>query len=86
MPTDKRRITIALPHDVDVALKEFAEVTGQSQSAFVVSCLSENIESLRLLTQAVKEAKSGNADGYKSLMAQALGTTLLNINEDSKEK
>ena len=79
MTTNKRRITISLPQDVDEALTEFSEVTGQSQSAFVVSCLSENIESLKLLTKAIKEAKSGNVSGYEALIAQALGSTLLNV-------
>ena len=87
MATDKRRITISLPKEVDDALTEFSEVTGQAQSAFVVSCLVENVESLKLMTQAIKEAKSGNVDSYQSLMAQALGTTILKMNgsADSKE-
>jgi predicted DNA-binding protein len=85
MTTNKRRITISLPQDVDEALTEFSEVTGQAQSAFVVSCLSENIESLKLLTQAIKEAKSGNISGYEALMAQALGSSLLNVT-NLKEK
>lgn len=87
MATDKRRITISLPKEVDEALTEFSEVTGQAQSAFVVSCLVENVESLKLMTQAIKEAKSGNVDSYQSLMAQALGTTILKMNgsADSKE-
>jgi predicted DNA-binding protein len=87
MATDKRRITISLPKDVDDALAEFSEVTGQAQSAFVVSCLVENVESLKLITQAIKEAKSGNVNGYQNLMAQALGTTLLKMNgsSDSEE-
>lgn len=85
MTTNKRRITISLPQDVDEALTEFSQVTGQAQSAFVVSCLSENVESLRLLTQAIKEAKSGNVSGYEALMAQALGSSLLNVT-NSKDK
>jgi predicted transcriptional regulator len=82
MTTKKRRLTISLPEDVDLALSEFAEVTGQAQSAFVVSCLSENIESLRLLTQAIREARKGNVDSYEALVAQALGTTLMRVNKD----
>lgn len=85
MTTSKRRITISLPQDVDDALSEFAEVTGQAQSAFVVSCLSENVESLKLLTQAIKEAKIGNVSGYEALIAQALGSSLLNVT-NLKEK
>ena len=85
MATNKRRLTISLPKDVDEALSEFSEVTGQAQSAFVVSCLSENVESLKLLTQAIKEAKTGNISGYESLMAQALGSSLLNVT-NLKEK
>jgi predicted transcriptional regulator len=85
MATNKRRITISLPKDVDDALSEFSEVTGQAQSAFVVSCLSENVESLKLLTRAIKEAKSGNVSGYEALMAQALGFSLLNVT-NLKEK
>lgn len=81
MTTTKRRLTISLPEDVDLALAEFSKVTGQAQSAFVVSCLSENIASLRLLTQAVKEAKKGNIDSYEALVAQALGTTIMNVNK-----
>lgn len=82
MVTKKRRLTISLPEDVDIALTEFSEVTGQAQSAFVVSCLSENIDSLRLLTQAIKEAQKGNVDSYEALVAQALGTTMMKVNKD----
>jgi predicted DNA-binding protein len=87
MTTNKRRITIALPEEVDKALAEFSEVSGQAQSAFVVSCLVENVETLKLLTQAIREAKSGNTQGYESLMAQAVGTAILKTNgsSDSKE-
>ena len=81
MTTTKRRLTISLPEDVDLALAEFSQVTGQAQSAFVVSCLTENIDSLRLLTQAIKEARKGNIDGYEALIAQALGTTIMNVNK-----
>lgn len=81
MPTKKRRLNIVLPPDVDEALREFSEVTGQSQASFVQACLVENVESLKLLTQAVREAQSGNSSQYHSLIAQALGTTLLKVNE-----
>jgi len=81
MPTKKRRLNIILPPEVDEALREFSEVTGQSQASFVQACLVENVESLRLLTQAVKEAKSGNTSQYQALMAQALGTTLIKVND-----
>ncbi|EJB0234601.1 hypothetical protein ACI45T_004717 [Vibrio vulnificus] len=77
MSTNKRRITIALPEEVDKALSEFSEVSGQAQSAFVVSCLVENVDTLKLLTQAIREAKSGNTQGYESLIAQAVGTAIL---------
>ncbi|HBC3398109.1 hypothetical protein EGL67_26290 [Vibrio parahaemolyticus] len=80
MATDKRRITISLPKELDEALAEFSEVSGQAQSAFVVSCLLENVESLKLITQAIREAKSGNVSRYEALVAQALGTTLLKMN------
>ncbi|EGQ8272771.1 TPA: hypothetical protein N2903_004451 [Vibrio parahaemolyticus] len=83
MATDKRRITISLPKELDEALAEFSEVSGQAQSAFVVSCLLENVESLKLITQAIREAKSGNVSRYEALMAQALGTTLLKMNGSS---
>ena len=83
MATDKRRITISLPKEVDEALAEFSEVSGQAQSAFVVSCLGENVQALKLMTQAIREAKSGNVSGYESLMAQALGATLLKMNGSS---
>ena len=80
MATDKRRITISLPKELDEALAEFSDVSGQAQSAFVVSCLLENVESLKLITQAIREAKSGNVSRYEALVAQALGTTLLKMN------
>lgn len=86
MATNKRRITISLPQDVDEALTEFSEVTGQAQSAFVVSCLSENVETLKLLTQAAREAKLGNISAYESLIAQALGSTLLNVSRPNLEE
>lgn len=84
MATDKRRITISLPKELDEALAEFSEVSGQAQSAFVVSCLLENVDSLKLITQAIREAKSGNVSRYEALMAQALGTTLLKMNGSSQ--
>lgn len=86
MATDKRRITISLPIEVDEALAEFSEVTGQPQSAFVVSCLVENVESLKLLTNAVREAKKGNVEGSNALIAQAFGTSLMNMIKSEEEK
>lgn len=86
MATDKRRITISLPKEVDEALADFSKVTGQPQSAFVVSCLVENVESLKLLTAAVREAKKGNAEGSNALIAQAFGTSLLNMVKSGEEK
>ncbi|MDF4602754.1 hypothetical protein P3509_24850, partial [Vibrio parahaemolyticus] len=83
MATDKRRITISLPKELDEALAEFSEVSGQAQSTFVVHCLLENVQALKLMTQAIREAKSGNISGYESLMAQALGSTLLKMNGSS---
>ncbi len=85
MPTKMRRLNVALPPEVDVALREFSEVTGQSQSAFVSACLVENIESLKLLTQAVKKAKEGDKEGYEALIAQAVGTSILSVSDNKKE-
>ena len=81
MPTKKRRLNIILPPEVDDSLREFSEVTGQSQASFVQACLVENVESLKLLTRAVKEAKEGNTSQYQALIAQALGATLIKVNE-----
>lgn len=78
MPTKKRRLIISLPEELDVALARFSEVTGQPQSSFVLSCLMENLEPLKIMTEAVVQAKAGNMSQFEALMAQALGTTLLN--------
>lgn len=86
MPTKKRRLIISLPHELDVALVRFSEVTGQPQSSFILSCLMENLESLKLMTEAVEQAKSGNLSRYEALMAQALGSTLLKVNASSSSE
>lgn len=85
MPTKKRRLNISLPPELDEALARFSEVTGQPQSSFVLACLMESIESLKLLTEAVEEAKKGNVSEYEKLMAQALGTSILNVKKGSEE-
>lgn len=82
MPTKKRRINITLPPELDEALTRFSEVSGQSQASFVLTCLMENIESLKLLTQALEEVNKGNVSEYEKLMAQALGTTLLKVTKE----
>ncbi len=83
MPTKKRRLNISLPPELDEALSRFSEVSGQSQSSFVLACLMENIESLKLLTEALEQAKKGNVSEYEKLVAQALGTTLLRVSKES---
>lgn len=83
MPTKKRRLNISLPPELDEALSRFSEVSGQSQSSFVLACLMENIESLKLLTEALEQAKKGNVSEYEKLIAQALGTTLLRVTKES---
>ena len=83
MPTKKRRLIISLPQELDEALVRFSKVTGQPQSSFVLSCLMENLEALKLLTEAVEQAKAGNVSQYEALIAQALGTTLLKIGNTS---
>ena len=85
MPTKKRRLNIVLPPELDEALKEFSEVSGQSQASFVTACLLESLDSLKLLTEAIREAKAGNLSASEQLIAQSLGTNLLKLGKGSED-
>lgn len=70
---------ISLPPSVDEALVRFSEVTGQPQSKFVSECLLENVPTLHTLCDAIEAHKLGDISRYESLMAEALGKSILMV-------
>ncbi|MCP3700204.1 MAG: hypothetical protein GY920_16895 [Aliivibrio sp.] len=79
MATKKRRLMISLPADVDEALVRFSEVTGSPQTKFVTECLVENVPTIHKLCDAIEAHKAGDMTRYQSLIAEALGNSILSV-------
>jgi len=65
MTTKRRRLILSLPDDLDVALAELKEATGQPSSQFVTDVLMESLPMIRALTVAATQAKTSKQQAFQ---------------------
>jgi len=65
MTTKRRRLILSLPDDLDVALAELKEATGQPSSQFVTDVLMESLPVIRALTVAAAQAKTSKQQAFQ---------------------
>lgn len=65
MTTKRRRLILSLPDDLDVALAELKEATGQPSSQFVTDVLRESLPLIRALTVAATQAKTSKQQAFQ---------------------
>ena len=65
MTTKRRRLILSLPDDLDVALAELKEATGQPSSQFVTDVLLESLPLIRALTVAATQAKTSKQQAFQ---------------------
>ena len=76
MTTKLRRITIALPPDLDKAVKELAEVQNRPQAGIIIEYLSELAPTMQGMVTISKQIKAGRTSEAKRTMTHVFGDTL----------
>lgn len=66
MPTERPRLTITLTPEVDRALNDFARLTGQSKSSFIVDLLTGAVPQLHKMAVFIQQAEAMKADAKKA--------------------
>jgi len=66
MPTYRPRLTITLTPEVDQALNDFARLTGQSKSSFIVELLSGAVPQLQKMAVFIQQAEAMKGEARKS--------------------
>lgn len=76
MPTKLRRITIALPPDLDKAVTELSEVENRPQAGIIIQYLSEMAPTMQGMATIAKQIKAGRTSEAKRTMTHVFGDTL----------
>lgn len=76
MPSQKPRIALTLPPELQVALTNLAEAVGKPVATVAAELLYEMIPQLEGLTKFTKAAKSGNKAAVKKAMVHMLGDNM----------
>jgi hypothetical protein len=89
MPTEKRRIALSVPDEIDEVLAGIASITSRPKTSLIVELLQESLPQLRGTLEAMKMAQQGKSDGALSLMADLLrdaGFKLTKVQNDLFDK
>jgi len=73
MPSQKRRVALTLPPDVEAAVFDLADALGKPASKVVTELLQECIPQLQGLAQLTRQAKAGNRAGLKQTLQHMVG-------------
>jgi hypothetical protein len=76
MPSQKPRLALTLPPELQVALSNFAEAVGKPVSAITVEMLVELIPQFEGLTKVAIAAKSGNKAAVKKALVHMVGDNM----------
>lgn len=68
----KKRLALALPDEADAVLIDLSEALGKSKTTVVTEILMESLPTLKLVAQALKQAKEGLDDTAMAALAIAL--------------
>lgn len=68
----KKRLALALPDEADAVLIDLSEALGKSKTTVVTEILLESLPTLKLVAQALKQAKEGLDDIAMAALAIAL--------------
>lgn len=69
MATQKRRMMLSLPPELEHALDEFREATGTAPASFVVEMLMQAVPMIKSVSKAAQMAKQGNLEAFDVLNA-----------------
>lgn len=86
MPTKKRRLSLALSHDLHIALKAWAKASGTHASTVVAAFLEENKPIIQAMTAALEAQKRGKEEEAIKAMAVLTGAALSHLGEAMKGK
>lgn len=75
MATQKRRMMLSLPQELEHAFDEFREATGTAPASFVVQILMEALPVIHAMTEAANAAKTDRHRAV-NIMQQAMTTAL----------
>lgn len=76
MPSQKPRLALTLPPELQVALNDLAEAVGKPVSRVTTEILVEMIPQLQGLAKFSRAAKSGNVAAAKRAMVHMLGDNM----------
>lgn len=73
MTTQKRRMMLSLPPELEHALDEFREATGTAPASFVVEMLMQAVPMIESISKAARMAKQGNLEAFDVLSNSLAG-------------
>lgn len=79
MPTQKRRMALALPPEVDAAVHELAEATGKPAATVVVELLAEMAPQLRDLAKIARHLNAGRKGAAKTALRHMVGNAMAEV-------
>ena len=79
MPSQKPRLALTLPPELNKALTEFAEAVGKPISTATVSILMEMVPQLEGLTKIANATKSGNKAAAKRAAVHMFGDAMAEV-------
>lgn len=74
MPTDKDRLTLALPTELSTVLKALGRLQGRPKSGIVVDLLVGALPALQGMARALELAQQDKPREAHNLMAEVLGS------------
>lgn len=86
MPTKKKRLMLALSHDLFNVLKAWGKASGLPSSTMVASFLEENKPIFQAMTAAIEAQKRGKEAEAMKAMAVLTGAALSHLGEAMKGK
>jgi hypothetical protein len=79
MPSQKPRLALTLPPELEVALSDYAEAVGKPVSAATVEMLVQLIPQFEGLTKFAIAAKSGNKAAAKRALVHMVGDNMAEL-------
>ena len=79
--TKAKRVALALPEDVDLALSKMSVLTGQPKTAIITELLIDALPIIQQVIKAIDEAKTGQLEAAVQTTAKFLAETSLSLNQ-----